>query len=122
MTTPIWDDGNVLASMASTTCDRCMQTDRALCIQLWCNHDAINLCADCFCELALLFGMASPAEALRGAASARDRVGKRLFGEPSPFARRPPVMTDADREFLNRTWCAICQSHFCSCKPQGGPR
>jgi hypothetical protein len=49
MSTPIWDTGEVLASLLASTCHRCHTRGR--CVQLW-REDAINLCYRCFCELA----------------------------------------------------------------------
>ena len=33
----------------------------------------------------------------------------------SPARPSAVLMTEAERELLNRTWCPTCQSHFCSC-------
>lgn len=35
-----------------------------------------------------------------------------------PWPAPAPHMSDAERELLNRTWCDVCQSHFCSCGPK----
>lgn len=58
MSTPIWDEGDVLASLCVTGCDRC--DEHARCLQLFLvqplprrNH--INLCLKCFVQLIAAF-------------------------------------------------------------------
>lgn len=49
MSTPIWDSGEVSASIAATRCDRCGSRDR--CVALFYDHNGIDLCLECFSDL-----------------------------------------------------------------------
>jgi hypothetical protein len=60
---PIWDEGSVLACLCVQTCARC--NARGRCLQLWHRTDErgnhqidLNLCMDCFWELAYQFAKA----------------------------------------------------------------
>ncbi len=106
MSTPIWDSGDLVASIAAVRCDRCNAL--ASCVQLSTHGDQINVCIRfCFIRAAMAAGLRvepPPVAALRA-----DRL------VIHDALMRELVMTDAERELLNRTWCPTCQSHFCSC-------
>lgn len=67
MSTPIWDDGPLLASICVTDCDKC-RAARVRCVQL-CLHPPgrdsswINICLPCFCLLAYYIGHANGPDA-----------------------------------------------------------
>jgi hypothetical protein len=68
VSTPIWDSGAVKASIAATLCDRCRSRDR--CVALFSDDYEIDLCLNCFCELAHGVGKADGGARLRNAAAA----------------------------------------------------
>jgi len=54
VSTPIWDQGDVLASLCATNCDRCDKRGR--CVQIFLvqplrRRHHINLCVECFEQL-----------------------------------------------------------------------
>lgn len=52
MSTPIWDEGRVLACLCAQTCDRCDERGRCLQLLRPAPHVvAINLCRRCFNKL-----------------------------------------------------------------------
>lgn len=102
MSTPIWDSGDLVACIAAVRCDRC--NVMGSCVQLSTHGDQINICNKrCFLELCYEVGKVA-------GDTLRQVMGRGLRGEGIG-----QLMTEPERDFLNRTWCDVCKSHFCSC-------
>jgi len=102
VSTVIWRTPIRALIFTGRRCDRC-DRQSTVCELMNEDNERISLCLPCFCELAHALGKFA-GDALRRA------MGAGLRGEGIGV-----LMTEGERDFLNSTWCEVCQSHFCSC-------
>lgn len=101
VSTVIWREPIRALIFSGRRCDRCDQA-RTVCELMNGDNERISLCLPCFCELAYALGKFA-------GDTLRRTMGAGLRGEGIG-----QFMAEPEREFLNRTWCSICGSHFCS--------